>query len=244
MKLRTFLLVAVLPFSLVACAGRSLPLDAASQMQNGSATVDGNIIAFAHNPSLRIKVDPAFAYLGRHGIRIGDLAAGERLIFADMRGAKAARLFILQVESFNDDVEETYNYNLSASPEVAGYKWRSNAFAFNVADSVRQNPGAESDATAAFLNGLGVQFAENWMMWRSLTVTSADRRSELILFYAEDLADTGRTLNELYDENDESTKIWRDMMPALERRANDAFSLAVPGESEWRRIPGYFDQDK
>ena len=74
------------------------------------------------------------------------------MVFAEVQEGNAVRLFILQFEGFNDGVDDQYRYDLSSSPEVAGYRWRSNAYTFNIASSAANNPGGESAATAAKLN--------------------------------------------------------------------------------------------
>jgi hypothetical protein len=202
---------------------------------NSIRVVDNTIIV-EHAPALRIRVDRSIRFLGRHDIRIRDVAAGERLIFAEVKNGSAVRLFIAQFEGFNEGVAGTYNYDLSASPEVAGLRWRSNPFAFNMAESIRSSPGAEAHSTAEFLDRHAIGYPADWMMWRSLTVTTPDRRSELILFYVEDLAMTGKTLADVYRDNEE-TAYWRSITPALRQRAQAAFCVADLDKENWRQIP-------
>lgn len=246
--MRTQIFKVLTLFFFVALAGACVaPSDKIAETVTSTApSVDAqrNIVTSSRDPALSIKVDLSLDYLGRHTIKIRDVASGERLIFADVQGGKAERLFILQFEGFNEGIDDAYRYDLSTSPEVAGYPWRSNAYAFNMADSIKNNPTAESASTAAFLEAQDIAYPEDWMMWRSLTVTTEDRRNELILFYIEDLAAAGASLNDLYDENGDSTEYWRGLMPDLEYRANTSFMLSEPDQANWQTIPRYFDQAK
>lgn len=203
-----------------------------------------NTVVSEHNPALAIRVDPALAYLGRHAIRIRDVAAGERIVFADHSAGSVKRMLIMQYEGFLPGIEEQYRYNLSNSPVVAGYPFRSNAFAFDLAVSRRENPGGESADTARFLEAKGLTFPNIWMMWRSLTVTDAARRNELIIFYVEAPENKQLTIADIYDPaTDRSTDFWRRFTSGLERRANAAFQLATPvagtalSDLHWQTVP-------
>ena len=224
-----------------ACAKEGSESGPAEQAYYSQIGVENNVVTSAHSPALKIKIDPAFDYLGRHDIRIRDVAAGERLVFADIDGDDAARMIILQFEGFNDGVEGAYRYDLSNSPDVAGYKWRSNPYAFNIKESIKNNPGAEPDSTAQFLTRKSVAYPDDWMMWRSLTITTDDAKNELIIFYVEDLASTGKRLDDIYDADGENTDYWRSLMPDLERRANASFQLSPLEREDWQAIPRYFD---
>lgn len=232
-------------FLLLVTADSSL---AASRVKQENAapkpTVVSNIIVSVANPSLAIDVDQKFTYLGRHPIRIRDVAAGERLIFAYLDGPKARRLFIIQLEGFLPGIEDHYRYNLSASPVVAGYPFRSNAYAFDLPESVARNPGLESAATNKFLSEIGILPPKQLMMWRSLTVTSRDKRNEMILFYIEDVSAHNITLDDIYDPvTGKDTAVWKALQPALERRANASFRLTEldeqnkPRADRWQQIP-------
>lgn len=206
--------------------------------------VEGNVLVSEIDPAIAIKVDQSFTYLGRHPINIRNVAAGERLVFAELNGARANRLFILQFEGFLPGIDNEYRYNLSDSPIVAGYPFRSNAYAFDFAKSAVESPGLESAATAKFLFEKGIKAPKLQMMWRSLTVTSADKRNELILFYLEDLSSYNMTLDEVYDPvTGNATPAWTALQPALEKRANESFRLTAldknnyPLANHWQRIP-------
>ncbi len=209
-----------------------------------SRNISGNIIVSETNPSLAVQVDQNFSYLGRHPITIGDVAAGERFVFAELSGTNANRLFIVQFEGFLPGIEDEYRYNLSNSPIVAGYPFRSNAYSFDLAQSVANNPGGESASTNKFLKARGLAAPKLWMMWRSLTVASADKRHEMILFYVEDAATHGMTMDDIYDPvTDRDTPVWKAMQADLEKRANASFQLAPldkdkrPVANDWRRLP-------
>ncbi|WP_417463715.1 hypothetical protein [Kordiimonas sp.] len=200
------------------------------------------VIVSAENPALAIRMaDDAMRTIGRHAITIGDRASGERFIFGETDGAEVKRLFIAQFEAFHADNDGTYNYDLSKSPEVAGYRWRSNAYAFDMTASRRDNPAGEAAGTAALLEKFELNVPENWLMWRSLTVTDESRKGELILFYVEFGKDHNMTLADIY-VGDEETPEWISFQKDLERRANAVFELApvvdgIPLGESWVHIP-------
>ena len=204
--------------------------------------VEDNLLVSTGLPRIAVGVDESLQYIGRHPIRIGEVAAGERFVFADRDSGKVSRLFIAQLEGFLPGVDDEYRYDLSNSPVVAGYPFRSNAYAFNFNESVRNEPTKESASTSRFLAEKGLTAPTVWMMWRSLTVAGDDRRHEMILFYIEGVEENDLTLDDLYQDGS-STERWRDIQQDLERRANESFRLAEldssnqPIDSTWAEIP-------
>ena len=205
-------------------------------------TVVDNVLISPSRPALAIRVDPAIPYLGAHPIRIRDVAAGERHVFAAVEDGRAKRLVVLQFEGFLDGIDNTYRYDLSRSPVVAGYPFRGNGFAFDMDRSVREEPSGEAAGTHAFLKAHGIEPPRHWMMWRSLTVADPDRRHELILFYAEDAQDRGLTVDDLY-RDDRETEVWLRLQEELEIAAHRAIALApldADGKARstaWESIP-------
>lgn len=204
--------------------------------------VENNILISKSDPALAIAVDGSFTFLGRHAIRIRDVAAGERLVYVDELNGRVSRLFIVQFEGFLPGIDDEYRYDLSQSPVVAGYPFRSNGFAFDLIESVAENPTNESADTKRFLEDQGLVAPRQWMMWRSLTVTDEAKRNEMIIFYVEDPASIDMSLSDLYRDGT-STDTWRELQRSLEQRANQSFELTglsvegLPETSKWTRIP-------
>jgi hypothetical protein len=192
-------------------------------------------------------VDSSFSYVGRHPIAIGNTGAGERFIFIDDQQGSPPRLFIVQFEGFLPGVNDEFRYDLSASPTVANYPWRSNGYAFDLGDSVAANPTGEAAATRSFLEAKGYAVPEQWMMWRSLTIADAKRKKEAIIFYIEDVQSAGLSLDDFYF-NDEPTSEWIAIQEGLESRANRSFQLAeiddsgIVIEASWASVPTSLEQ--
>ena len=217
-------------------------VSAESAADSSNRYVNDGVLISRSDPTLAIDVNDSFAYAGRHPIRIRDLAAGERFVYVDADDREIRRMLIMQFEGFLPGVDGHYRYDLSESPVVANYPFRSNPYAFDLQRSIDANPGGESADTNEFLTNLGYRVPRQWMMWRSLTIADTARKKELILFYVEDLASTGLDISAVY-ENDEPTRAWVALQPGLEMRANQSFRLTGlddegrPLESGWTAIP-------
>ena len=214
--------------------------------ENRTQYVDAGVLVSLAEPSLALSVDEPFEYVGRHPIAIGNTGAGERFVFADEAG-EYSRFVIVQFEGFLPGVDDYFRYDLSASPVVAGYPFRSNAYAFDMGEALAAEPTNESAATYAFLRDKQIEVPDQWMMWRSLTVVDEAKKKEVIIFYVEDVASIGLTLADLYRDGS-ATQQWRDIQKELEARANGAFLLGEldeegrPLSSSWSRIPNALAQ--
>ena len=236
--IRRFLLALSCAFTFAAHTPVS---NAAEEFSADQRLADG-IIVSSQEPSLAIKVDSSFEYVGRHTFKIRDVAAGERFVFVDAEASQIKRLFLVQFEGFLPEIDAYYRYNLSASPVVAGYPFRSKGYAFDIVDSIAASPVSESAATYPFLEENGYEVPQQWMMWRSLTVVDDAKKKELIIFYVEDVASTSLSLDEFY-VNDEASDGWAEIQKGLESRANASFELAElnvkgqPDTAAWKSIP-------
>lgn len=201
-----------------------------------------SLLISRHEPSLAIDVHDSFVFVGRHPIRIRDVAAGERFVFVDATENRIQRLFIVQFEGFLPGIDDFYRYDLTGNPVVANYPFRSNGYAFDIVDAIATNPKSESAITYPYLESKGYSVPRHWMQWRSLTVVDKARSKEMILFYVEDAGTTGMPLSDFY-EDDTATAEWNAIQNELEVRANDSFRLTGldengdPVNSTWSSIP-------
>ena len=202
---------------------------------------DGVLISL-QQPTLAIDVDDSFTFVGRHPFTIRDVAAGERFVYVDSEGDLIQRLFIVQFEGFLPGVDNFYRYDLTESPVVANYPFRSNGYAFDIVEAIAANPRSESAATYPYLESKGYSVPAHWMMWRSLTIADQARNKKMILFYVENVDSSGLSLTDFYEE-DEATVEWINIQKEMEIRANDSFRLTglnengEPITSAWSSIP-------
>ena len=236
------LLVIVESLFLQSVATAELP---AEDSKSPDQFVHDGVLISLNEPSLAIKVANKFEYVGRHSFVIRDVAAGERFIYVLSTDKLVEKLFMVQIEGFFPHLDNYYRYDLTESPMVAGYPFRSNGYAFNVADSIAANPGGESDETFQFLRSNGYLLPENFMMWRSLTVVDDNRKKEIILFYLEDMEPSGLKLADLHSD-DTATIAWIEFQKGLEIRGNSSFRLTrlndlnQPDSAAWMPIPNQF----
>ncbi len=222
--------------------GRKAHTLALDESRPGNRFVKDGVLISLERPALAIDPADDFTFVGRHRFTIRDVAAGERFVFVEASGETVKRLFLVQFEAFLPGTDNYYRYDLGRSPIVAGYPFRSNGFAFDLSEARATDPGDEAATTATFLEDRGYVLPDQWMMWRSLTVTDPARKSEVILFYVENVAAAGLMLDDLY-ANGTDTEVWTELQVALERRANQSFVLTALGadnepiDGGWTSIP-------
>lgn len=207
-------------------AGFVVALTVSIAAQAQTRAVSGNTLTSDSFPKIKVTVDRGFKYAGRFEFTLRDQVRGERFVFVDAgKGKQIKRLFIAQFEAFLPAVNETYNYSFANAETIAGHKFRHNTFAFSNAEAARAEPAAEAALTARFLRSKNYEFQDEWMMSRFLTVPDAERRNELILFYIENVADSGKRLSDLYSGDDE-TEVWVAISRDLTARSRKAFTIS------------------
>jgi len=161
--------------------------------------VDGQILISQKLPKIKIAVDESFAYQGKFDFKIRDVAKGERYISVDSRNNEIKRMFIAQFEFFLPSNDEFYRYSFKNAMEIGSHKFKQNTYAYSNAEAIAANPEGEAALTFKFLTGRGFKIEDELMVSRFVTVAGQDRKHELILFYLENVSESGHKLGEFYE---------------------------------------------
>ena len=149
-------------------------------------------------PPLEIAVDPTFEYVGTLSFVLKEIAAVERVIFADRQSSRTTRLFIVQFEGILDGIDFTYKYQTTNPIKLDRYDYQHGVYMYSNDKSVRESPGAESDRTTQFLQDRRYSHDDGLAMSRFARIVDEAHRHEIIIFYQETLSSMGLSL-ERYD---------------------------------------------
>jgi len=170
----------------------ALLLAACSAAASPDPRVEGQTIVSERLPRIRVRVAPEIRYLGEHPIRIRDVAAGKRYVFAETAKEKTVvRMVITQFEGFLPGIDDIYRYRFDGAPVMGGLPFRQNGFASSTRAELAENPGSEVEATMRFLDEKGLSVPDGLAIHRFVTIGDDTRRNEMILFYMEPLAALG-----------------------------------------------------
>ena len=186
--------------------------------------VNGQILISEKLPPIKIIFEESFAYQGKFDFKIRDIAKGERYIFVDSENYKIKRIFIAQFEGFLPSNSEFYRYRFENATKIGNHKFKQNTYAYSNSESIATNPEGEAALTFKFLREKGFAIEDELMMSRFVTVAGEDRKHELILYYLENVSESGHKLAEFYEENDE-TLIWQNISKYLTERSLQNFEV-------------------
>ena len=156
--------------------------------------VNHTIVSVAF-PAVEIKVDPAFPFAGALGFELKEIAFVERFVFADWQASETRRLFIVQFEDVLPNVDFTYKYGITDLVNLGRHAYSHSVWVYSNAESVRADPGAESDQTTRFLQDHGYDVMEERAMSRFARIIDDACRHEIIIFYEENLNSLGLSLD-------------------------------------------------
>jgi hypothetical protein len=186
--------------------------------------VKGRELTSTDFPSLRLRVDKSFRYLGKFSFTVANMSSGERYIFAQVQGRRVRKLFIVQFEAILPDSSETYNYSFADALTIGGHKFKQNTFAFDAREALKKSPPDEGALTTRFLRKKGFVTENEIMAARLVNVPDAERKHEMILFYMENVSDTGHALKDFYSGEDR-TPFWRETAQGLAQRLIESFTI-------------------
>jgi hypothetical protein len=186
--------------------------------------VRGRVLTSDSFPNIKLRLSRAFHFIGKFSFTVPNMAEGERYIFAETQGRRVKRLFIAQFETILHDSSETYNYSFKDALTLGGHKFRPNTFTFSRRASVQKDPPDEGVLTTEFLTKKGYRLEDEVMVSRVVNVPDPERKHEMILFYMENISDSGHRLRDFYI-GEERTPLWQEMSRALAKRSFESFAI-------------------
>jgi hypothetical protein len=127
---------------------------------------------------------------------------------------------MVQFEHFRPEVEGRYHYKLDSSTTLGGLEWRTDILCWSPWIAEDEDPASDVAHNARFLRSFGLEPIREMIRLRCLRVLGEDRRAEVLLIYAEDVALHGLTCA------DEAAIT--EIGPAFLTRATAAFTIATP----------------
>lgn len=150
-------------------------------------SVEGNVLV-SSDPPLRVRVEAGLPFVGRQAYPIREIAEAESFYFAASAHGKITRLFMAQFEAFRPAVEGRYHYKLDSTTTLGGLEWRTDVRCWSPWVAEDEDPASDAAHDARFLRTLGLEPIAEMIRLRCLRVLGEDRRAEVLLIYAEDLA--------------------------------------------------------
>ena len=185
--------------------------------------VQGDHFISTANPHLEIRLDPKFQYIGHVEFDLSNIAHVDRHIFVVANASHIRRMFILQFEGFLDNNSNTYHFPMDTPIDLGGIPFTHHNYFFSNAADIAANPAAEIAHTNRFLNANGFQIEDEQMTSRFARIVGAAKRRELILFYHENLRDTGNTMQQIA-RDDEILEPYSYIAQALTKRSLESFA--------------------
>jgi hypothetical protein len=193
--------------------------------------MQGNTIVSTANPSATIHVDPNIRFIGKIDFVLKGIARVERFIFVEAgRQHHVRRMFIAQFEGFLPSSDEVYRYKVRTPVELGGAQYQQNVLFYDDAKGATEEPEAEAAKTRAFVASKGYLLDEQLMMSRFARVVDEAKKHELILFYFENLSDSGQKLATLTANDQDNPEAKAIARPLLQRSLR-AFQVRSDGLS-------------
>ena len=166
---------ALLPLILIAAAAgaQTLPL---------RHTVDGHVVPVGEGGIATLVVDTAFRYVGGQRFVLLGVADAEQHAFvaADAAG-NIQRFYWVQFEQYLPGSPGRYDYAQDQALALNGREWRAQVRRY----STPADPASDRGHLYALFAAAGLRVPSPAIRARLVHVTSTDRRSELMIIYAE-----------------------------------------------------------
>lgn len=202
MKVVIFIAVAFLVLKILFCdltAGSSSTSTAIAparliqqEMRTVNGMVVGQVLTSNGMPSVRLKFDKAFKYVGTQSFILYDVANAEQHFFVDAdKTGRIKRMYWVQFEGYLANNNNTYKYPVTKSVKIAGLDFIADAYARNI----KANPGrpdSDGSRARAFLESKGYRMASDEVISQRLVhLVDEAKRNELMIIYLEDLSAMG-----------------------------------------------------
>lgn len=187
MMKKTLLLIFALAISLLLW-GLALAQSSAKIESNQTRRVKHQVLTSTYLPSIRVRFDKPFKYIGSQRFILYDRAQVEQHFFVDADNQQRIKhMYMVQFEGYLPNVNATYDYPLTKTVELGGQTYIVNAESIpNVPAALKQNPQSDVARAASFLEGKGYRISESIIFQRFVRLVDGAKRNEFILLYVED----------------------------------------------------------
>jgi hypothetical protein len=197
----------------------------ASEIPKPERQAQANVLTSERDPKIRIKLPSSVQYVGADRWSLFDLADCELHVFVEATAQKRVqRLYWLQFEAYLPSRPELHHTYPFAKTETLGELLFDVRARFG-ASGEAPKPGSDLEHVQALLRAKGYQLPEAMMNVRFVHLFDQQKRKELMIIYAEDLASTGFTVEDLLPTGKHSAQ-WPSLEASLIQRAKNALALS------------------
>jgi hypothetical protein len=188
---KTLLLILTLAGSLL-LSGFAVAQSSAKIEANQTRRVKGQVLTSIYLPSIRVRFEKRFKYIGSQKFILYDRAQVEQVFFVDADNQqRIKRMYMMQFEGYLPNINATYNYPVTKTISLGGQTYIVDAESIpNVSAALKQDPQSDVAHAASFLKSKGYRVSDSIMFQRFVRLVDDAKRNEFILLYVED-ADAG-----------------------------------------------------
>lgn len=179
-------------------------------------TVTGERLESGEAPKATLEFAKEFKYLGGQRFPLYGVAEAEQHFFVKLaQDGSAAQIYWVQFEHYLPSNTHTYEYKPERTTALGDFQFIYDTEAFNDYSVTTQNPQSDAGKARAFLAKNRLDFPKHMARIRMFNLPNPDRRSELMIIYAEafpgdlklDISEDGTPLDE---QSPEVAKMIRD----------------------------------
>ncbi len=185
--------------------------------------VSGNVLQSARDPKVRLEFKPPIEYVGADRFVLYGVADCEIHLFVEAGAQKQVkRLYWVQFEAYLPEVKYRYDYESPVNVTMGGLNFVVHGWV-NRSDAPSR-PGSDSERVDDLLRAKGYKQPAEMMAQRLVHLPDAEKRKELMIIYAEDLAPTGYTVADLKESGPKADQ-WPAASKALLERAQAGITV-------------------
>ena len=165
---------------------------------NQTRAVKRQVLTSTYLPSIRVRFEKRFKYVGSQKFILYDRAQVEQYFFVDADNQqRIKRMYMVQFEGYLPNINATYDYPATQTVNLGGQTYIVNAESIpNVSAALKQNPQSDVARAASFLESKGYRISESIMFQRFVRLVDEAKRNEFILLYVEDTGTGASAENE------------------------------------------------
>lgn len=184
--------------------------------------VKGQVLISTYLPSIRLRFEKRFKYVGSQKFILYDRAQVEQHFFVDADNQqRIRRMYMVQFEGYLPNVNATYDYPSTETVDINGVRYIVNVETIaNVSAVLRQSPESDVARAGSFLESKGYQISESVMFQRFVRLVDEAKRNEFILVYIEDSGTAGGSIAATRTTSEKN-----EAMQEFQRRALKGFTV-------------------
>ncbi len=185
---------------------------------------NGQFITVGGEFASTIKIDPTFRYVQTISFQRASKKQVSAELYAEVEGTTVQRILLIQTERVAPSTTGEFFLPVGDTVSIGSAQFTADESCIGTTKNTTASLPEDTQEYTKAVQGMGLAFPQESLTRRWFRI-APDKKSQLVIMYAENLADIGRTCTDFNARIGISASEWKQQLLAMDLRGRAVFSM-------------------